>query len=174
MTSLWSLVFFSRVLNDPCSSHEQHYAQVYSQPHLCALANRSPDSWVNQSINQSTNQSINQSINQSVSQSISLLSQSISSSPNLCVNQLTDLRMHASVNLDIIGSNNCLSSVWRQDITWTISDWLPNGPSETNFSKLWINTISRYCIAGLILVLRPANERRCYFVTTSLISWAQA
>ena len=27
---------------------------------------------------------------------------------------------------------------------------------------------------GLILGLRPANERRCYFVTTSLIGWAQA
>ena len=28
--------------------------------------------------------------------------------------------------------------------------------------------------AGLILGLRPANERRRYFVTTSLIGWAQA
>ena len=27
---------------------------------------------------------------------------------------------------------------------------------------------------GLILGLRPANERRRYFVTTSLIGWAQA
>ena len=26
-------------------------------------------------------------------------------------------------------------------------------------------------IAGLILGLRPANERRCYFLTTSLIGW---
>ena len=26
----------------------------------------------------------------------------------------------------------------------------------------------------LILGLRPANERQCYFVTTSLIGWAQA
>ena len=29
-------------------------------------------------------------------------------------------------------------------------------------------------IPGLILDLRPANERRRYFVTTSLIGWAQA
>ena len=29
-------------------------------------------------------------------------------------------------------------------------------------------------ISGLILGLRPANERRRYFVTTSLIGWAQA
>ena len=28
-------------------------------------------------------------------------------------------------------------------------------------------------MAGLILGLRLANERRCYFVTTSLIGWAQ-
>ena len=27
--------------------------------------------------------------------------------------------------------------------------------------------------SGLILGLRPANERRCYFVTTSVIGWAQ-
>ena len=27
--------------------------------------------------------------------------------------------------------------------------------------------------SGLIPVLRPANERRRYFVTTSLIGWAQ-
>ena len=29
-------------------------------------------------------------------------------------------------------------------------------------------------VSGLILGLRPANERRRYFVTTSLIGWAQA
>ena len=29
-------------------------------------------------------------------------------------------------------------------------------------------------IPGLILGLRPTNERRRYFVTTSLIGWAQA
>ena len=29
-------------------------------------------------------------------------------------------------------------------------------------------------ITGLILGLRPTNERRCYFITTSLIVWAQA
>ena len=30
------------------------------------------------------------------------------------------------------------------------------------------------CIPGLILGLRPANERRRYFVTTSLIGWEQS
>ena len=31
-----------------------------------------------------------------------------------------------------------------------------------------------YTYTGMILGLRPANERRRYFVTTSLIGWAQA
>ena len=33
---------------------------------------------------------------------------------------------------------------------------------------------SAYTIAGLILDLRPANERWCYFVMMSFIGWAQA
>ena len=35
-------------------------------------------------------------------------------------------------------------------------------------------TSSSPTITGLILDLRPANKRRCYFVTTSLTGWAQA
>ena len=35
-------------------------------------------------------------------------------------------------------------------------------------------TIDSSVAAGLILGLRPANERRRYFVTTSPIGWAQA
>ena len=31
-----------------------------------------------------------------------------------------------------------------------------------------------YSLSGLILGLRPANDRWHYFVTTSLIGWAQA
>ena len=33
---------------------------------------------------------------------------------------------------------------------------------------------SNTAYTGLILGLRPANERRRYFVTASLIGWAQA
>ena len=36
------------------------------------------------------------------------------------------------------------------------------------------NDITDFITAGLILGLRIANERRRYFVTTSLIGWAQA
>ena len=37
-----------------------------------------------------------------------------------------------------------------------------------------LNDLTQHTLAGLILGLRPANERRRYFVTTSLIGWAQA
>ena len=36
------------------------------------------------------------------------------------------------------------------------------------------NSLVREYRTGLILDLRPANERRCFFVTTSLIGSAQA
>ena len=39
------------------------------------------------------------------------------------------------------------------------------------YPRTWEVTKTSY--AGLILGLRPANERRRYFVTTSLIGWAQ-
>ena len=35
------------------------------------------------------------------------------------------------------------------------------------------NYTNNQLIAGLIIGLRPANERRRYFVTTSLVDWAQ-
>ena len=47
--------------------------------------------------------------------------------------------------------------------------------------QIWYDDISQYRLwhsptlyTGLILCLGPANERRCYFVTTSLIDWVQA
>ena len=36
-----------------------------------------------------------------------------------------------------------------------------------------VDTLAPQTISGLILSLRPANERRLYFVTSSLIGWAQ-
>ena len=51
--------------------------------------------------------------------------------------------------------------------------------SDENFIKMktfpfqWPSSVAYMC-AGLILGLRPANERRGYLVTTSLIGWAQA
>ena len=37
-----------------------------------------------------------------------------------------------------------------------------------------VSFMRAWCNPGLILSLRTANERRRYFVTTSLIGWAQA
>ena len=45
--------------------------------------------------------------------------------------------------------------------------------SAVMYLQLW-NPKPCCPISGLILGLRPANERRRYFVTTSLIGWAQA
>ena len=47
---------------------------------------------------------------------------------------------------------------------WAMVDWINNGLDCFHISG----------IGQLILGLRPANERRLYFVTTSLISWAQS
>ena len=44
-----------------------------------------------------------------------------------------------------------------------------NGISYPGVFLLWPSAYT-----GLILGLHPANERRRYFVTTSLIGWAQA
>ena len=47
---------------------------------------------------------------------------------------------------------------------------------ETYLSKDAKHSLELYLIihmfTGLILGFRPANERWCYFVTTSLIGWA--
>ena len=52
--------------------------------------------------------------------------------------------------------------------------------SQESKRKLWkLKCVCHYpvydtILPGLILGMRPANERRGYFVTTSLIGWAQA
>ena len=42
------------------------------------------------------------------------------------------------------------------------------------FSYKYVSQGMSYVVPGLNLGLRPANERRRYFVTTSLIGWAQS
>ena len=49
-----------------------------------------------------------------------------------------------------------IKKYYRDEFTWSLGAWL-------------IVTFK----SGLILGLRPANKRRRYFVTTSLIGWAQ-
>ena len=47
-------------------------------------------------------------------------------------------RIYATVNWVSIGSDNGLSPVRRQAITWTNADLLSIGPFRTNFSEVWI------------------------------------
>ena len=51
----------------------------------------------------------------------------------------------------------------------TILQWL-----KLFSDTLLSNSFTGHARAGLIPGLRPANERRPYFVTTSLIGWAHA
>ena len=43
-----------------------------------------------------------------------------------------------------------------------------------NGALLTVELFAESLIMGLMLDLRPTNERRRYFVTASLIGWAQA
>ena len=46
--------------------------------------------------------------------------------------------------------------------------------SRVSYGEFFVSTVENSgCITGLILGLRKANERRRYFVTTSLIGWSQ-
>ena len=65
----------------------------------------------------------------------------------------------------VIDSGNGLSHDKRQAITCTHVDLLSMGHAMLSI-VIYINP-------GPILGLRPANERRRYFVTTSLIGYAQ-
>ena len=89
------------------------------------------------------------------------------------------------INLLVADTLKCTqtSSSWAQDAVATIqpvmgvsvlhsppdqhacrgTEWL-----ERQTNPAWLH------LTGLILGLHPANETQCYFVTTSLIGWAQA
>ena len=51
-------------------------------------------------------------------------------------------------------------------------DGILSGKITGNIEQL-IFTATQSMIEGLILILCPANERRCYFVRTFLIDWTQ-
>ena len=55
-------------------------------------------------------------------------------------------------------------NIWDNPLLYTIYPW-------NSFCTLKRSTAM---ITGLILGLSPANEGRCYFVTTSLIGWVHA
>ena len=62
-------------------------------------------------------------------------------------------------------------SQWKATLQCNVvSHWLSPHPVP-GIQHLHYHTI--WYIVGLILDLRPADERRCYFVRTSLIGWSQ-
>ena len=52
-------------------------------------------------------------------------------------------------------------------------DHNPTVSTISVISSDWHSTAGSHGYTGLILGLHPANERRCYKVTSSLIGWAQ-
>ena len=63
-------------------------------------------------------------------------------------------------------TSRCLHTTCHSSVGWLIvTQW------RHLVTYIWVNFGSGN--AGLILVLRPANEKRRYKVTPSLIGWAQ-
>ena len=67
--------------------------------------------------------------------------------------------------------------LWRKS---TILKWGLTALATTEFTTHWkvyhciITVLEKVGHSGLVLGLRPANERQRYFVTPSLIGWVQA
>ena len=69
--------------------------------------------------------------------------------------------------------SNVSAGSWKVKCRCTmfVSEWVVCRSIRCPFAKTFL---SDWTVSGLILGLRPANERRRYSVTTSLIGWAQA
>ena len=70
---------------------------------------------------------------------------------------------------------SCDSTAWASTIIWNgITKWSLIDYKMIPTGLLTVEILLGAAImAGLIQDLRPANERRCYKVTLSLIGWAQ-
>ena len=66
--------------------------------------------------------------------------------------------IYVSVNWLNIGSDNGLTPIWCQSITWTNTDLLRIGPSGTNFSESWIKKKNFIQVAAILFTGRWANE----------------
>ena len=97
-------------------------------------------------------------------------------------NELTVSKVHTIHSVDIYIERRVLvlrAEIWFMAvITYRLNMWayMLNKsayimPELTPWRLIYVFTLKT---SGLILGLRPANERRRYFVTTSLIGWAQA
>ena len=67
-----------------------------------------------------------------------------------------------------------LTPIEREGIQWGMRDDRVTQASVTRASEGVMQGHLDISISGLILGLHRANERRRYFVMTSLIGWAQA
>ena len=86
-----------------------------------------------------------------------------------CISPRARRRTSISISSDL---------VWRSKIgrrsAWTEwQDCLAPTKGYQSFSSSSVVT-PKYAYTGLIIGLHPANERRRYFVTTSIIGWMQA
>ena len=73
-----------------------------------------------------------------------------SSLPSACI--------YASVNWVSIGSDNGLSLVWHQAITWTNTDLLSIEPLGTHFSEIWLK-ISNFSFINMHLKMLSVKWR---------------
>ena len=72
----------------------------------------------------------------------------------------------------IIPVRQCLFSEQMPWATYDVSLIL-HAVKRKSQSSVYITLVSLYPLSGLNLCLRPARERLCYFVMTSVIGWAQ-
>ena len=63
---------------------------------------------------------------------------------------------------------------WFHDIYHMFQNSILEDYKRFNNGSMPLLIVFKFQGAGLILGLRPANERQRYFVTMSLIDWAQA
>ena len=95
---------------------------------------------------------------------------------NWYVGDLRRRRAHYDITVMITVWIVCF--FWRHHVVFVVSmDNLTRPEIYSGTFYAYVIPITRcvgYLYAGLILGLRPANERRRYFVPTSLIGWVQA
>ena len=85
---------------------------------------------------------------------------------------------HLKCVLRSLNSNRVRASCWKSCLPLMTSQHTHRASPWCATTAMWGTLTSKVrdvrCITGLILGLRPANERRRYFVTTSLIGRVQA
>ena len=89
------------------------------------------------------------------------------------LNQISKYVIHRWMHIDIYIYIYICVCVCMFVYVYIVYDQWCNMTCYGKFKKITTRNTDNIMHAGLILGLLPANERRCYFVTTSLIGWAQ-